>query len=717
LHSSSAVEGSGKERITVRSKRRTLRRRLNTVLLQWFLLLVVASGAVLAISFAGVRRNVVDDRLLLGRTIAHYLDATVSTAIQDLGRLSLELPALDAGAAARLRVFRFQSPFREATYVVDERGAVVVGDPADTRPLPTTLLGPHESVTPLLRKAGSEQRPVLAMIQPFRRDTRSLYLVSEMQPLGSIVSAFLQDLGTEADTHVAVIDDNGVVIASSDQGGLFHTLPSAGVYRERIRAHRPLISEDLPCEFPRGCDSDVLTVVVPLRLAPWGVVIKQDKATAFSAMYTARRGLLVAGAMLALMGLFLARALSRSVVAPIRQLSWQAERIRAGDLTSPITVTGDLEVEVLAETLDEARGRLASTLTELRALNEDLERQVAHRTSVIEAKYRDLSLLHAVAQLSAQERELDVLVPDLLRLIAGHYGVDAAAIVARPSDGAPATYAYPSAAVVPWLAAGETPPPDWQRHDISYGSTVQAQLYHPRADGVDTQVREALEHELAIALHGAYLWKRTLAHDEQRQVLVRRLLSATEEERRRLARELHDEIAQLLTVIQLSLERVDPQTAEIEKARGLLTQTQIEIHRIIHDLRPTLLDDLGLPAAMKSYAADHLTAAGVAVSLEIDDALPSRPEIEIATFRIYQEIVTNIVRHARADTVSIELYERDGRLVLAVEDDGVGFDPGTKSEGAGIVGMRERAALVNGTIEFDSEPGMGTHIVVEIPIR
>jgi signal transduction histidine kinase len=572
-------------------KRRTLRRRLNTVLLQWFLLLVVASGVVLVISFATVRQNVVDDRLLLARTIAHYLDATLSTALQDLGRLSGDLPALDAKAAARLRVFRFQSPFREATYVVDEHGRLIVGDPPDARPLGAEHLGMHEALTSLVRKAGSEQRPVLAMIQPFRQQHGGFYLVAEMQPLGSIVSTFLQDLATDPDLHVAVIDDNGVIVASSDQRELFRTMPGADAYRQRIRAHRPLVSENLPCEPREECAEAMLTVMAPLRMAPWGVVIMQDKARALSSMYTARRGLLAAGLMLAAVGLLLSRGLSRSVVAPIRQLSRQAERIRAGDLTSAITVTGDYEVEVLAETLDEARQRLASTLQELRTLNEDLEKQVVQRTQVIEGQY------------------------------------------------------------------------------------------------------------------------------QQRQVLVRRLLSATEEERRRLARELHDEISQLLTVIQMSLDRVEAVTPEMEKIRGLLAQTQTEIHRIIHDLRPSLLDDLGLAAAMKSYAEDHLVAGGLSVSLEIDETLPPRPELEIATFRIYQEILTNIVRHARAETVSIELYEQEGRLVLAVEDDGVGFDPSAKSDGAGLVGMRERAALVNGTIRFDSEPGNGTHVVLEIPVQ
>ena len=140
-------------------RRRTLRRRLNTVLLQWFLLLVIGSGTVLALSFVSVRRNLIEDRLVLARTIAHYLDATISTAIQDLGRLSSELPALDADTAGRLRLFRFQSPFREATYILDENAKMIVSDPAGAAPLPA------------LRLADRAQRH-LPQVRELRRDHR-----------------------------------------------------------------------------------------------------------------------------------------------------------------------------------------------------------------------------------------------------------------------------------------------------------------------------------------------------------------------------------------------------------------------------------------------------------------------------------------------------------------------------------------------------------------
>jgi signal transduction histidine kinase len=569
-----------------------LRRRLNTVLLQWFLLLVVIAGTVWAISLAGIRKNLVDERLLLARTIAHSLDTTISSSIQSLGRFAADLPVPPQEAAARLHDFRFQSPFGAASYLLDDRARIVAADPADVQPLPAKWLGYHEAVTPLVRKRDSDSHPILAIVQPFKRQGQDYYLVSEMNPAGSMLSVFLTSLEPDPTMHVVVVDENGVVVASSDPSQLLRTLPAADAYGDRIRAHRPLVVEGPTSDFTPGQPPEAaLTVMAPLQFAALGVVIEQRNANVFSGVNAATRWLLAAGVLLAFMGVLMARTLSRSVVAPIGQLSRQAEAMRAGDLSSAIAVSGDHEVAVLARTLDEARARLSSTLGELEAFNERLEEQVAARTKVI------------------------------------------------------------------------------------------------------------------------------VQQDEHRKILLRRMLGATEDERRRLARELHDEIAQLLTVIQMSLQSIGLDTPEMRQANSLLVKTQEEIHRIIHDLRPSLLDDLGLPTAMKAYAEDHLKRQGVNVSLEIEEGLPSRPEIETVIFRIYQELVTNVLRHSQAEHVSIELYEREDKLVLAVEDDGKGFDPDAKSEGAGITGMRERAALVNGTMSFDSEAGLGTHVVVEIPLR
>lgn len=540
-----------------------LRRRLNTVLLQWFLLLVLITGTVWVISFPGIRSTLVDERQLLARAIAHALDTTIASANQDLDRLSADLPVATGDPTPLLHAFRLHSPFNTATAIIDARGHVVASDPAGVAPLPLAALSAHEGVTALVRKSASDA-PVLAMVQPFRHMGEDRYLVSELAPAGSALSLFLTALETDPSVRVVVVDRTDTIIAARDTGQLL----------------RPLVA-----------DADALTVVVAMRYAPWRVIVQQPNAQAFAGLRSISRGLVITVALLLVMAVLLSRTLSRSVVTPIRQLSKQAEAMRAGDLSSKIAVTGDHEIAVLAHTLDEARAKLASTLGELQAFNERLEEQVASRTAVI-----------------AQQ-------------------------------------------------------------------------------------------------------------NEQRKVLVRKMLSATEDERRRLARELHDEIAQLLTVIQLSLHNVNDQSPEIVRATELLVKTQAEVHRIIHDLRPSLLDDLGLAAAMRSWAKDHLQHSDVQYTLEIEDELPHAPEIETVIFRIYQELVTNVLRHAQAEQVQIELYQRDGRLVLEVEDDGRGFDADAKTNRAGVTGMRERAGLVNGTISFDSEPGMGTHVVLEIPLK
>lgn len=696
----------------------TLRRRLYTLLAQWFLLFLVVSSLVSFMSFSRFRKNALDERLLLARTVARYLDSTVATAIQSLGRLAAQLPSLDASAVDPMRSFRFQSLFRDAIYILDEQANRIVADPPFAEPLPLNRLVDHEAVTPLFYKSDGTERPTLAIVQPFRRAGRQYYIVSEMNPMGSMMNTFLQSLGTEPDLHVVVVDAHGVVIAAPDQKQLFRSMSEAAMLQDRIAAHRPLVLEGASCGV---CETDhqnggFLTVMVPLRYAPWGIVVQQHKKIAFAAVYTSQWGFLAAGALLVLMGVFLSRALLRSVVAPIQSLSHQAELLRHGDLSRVIRVAGDHEIEVLATTLDAARQRLASTLGELQSLNENLEAQVASRTEVLTAQYDNLRLLHDVAQASTRERELEHFLPDALRLVAEHYAFPAVGLVTMPLDAHPESYAHPAGASLSWLRPDASPPAGWQRRDLLYQGRQQAQLYCPALDPRDEEVMAALQQQLAMSLHGFHLLKRTLAQDGQRRVLVRRLLDASEEERRRIARELHDEIAQLLTVIQLSLNDVSLDTAEMRKAKDLLTETQREIHRIIYDLRPSLLDDLGLSAAVKSYGMSYLDRQGIAANLEIEEDLRLSPEIEIATFRIYQEIVTNILRHAKAENVSIELYVADGQMVLGVEDDGVGFNPDEKFEGVGLVGMRERAALVNGTITFTSEPGTGTYVVLKVPL-
>lgn len=216
------------------------------------------------------------------------------------------------------------------------------------------------------------------------------------------------------------------------------------------------------------------------------------------------------------------------------------------------------------------------------------------------------------------------------------------------------------------------------------------------------------------------------AHEE----LLRKVLTIQEEERRRIARELHDETSQALVGLVMRVEalRAAPQAdgkvqAALEVIKALTVRTIDNVHKIIFDLRPSVLDDLGLLSAIRWYASNRLEPLGVRASVEITGEewkLPSHAEI--ALFRVAQEAINNIVRHAEAQNVIISIEFKERTVVIEIEDDGKGFDVDAielipdKAQGVGLLGMKERMGLLGGRIRIVSQPGGGTHITVEAPL-
>lgn len=226
-------------------------------------------------------------------------------------------------------------------------------------------------------------------------------------------------------------------------------------------------------------------------------------------------------------------------------------------------------------------------------------------------------------------------------------------------------------------------------------------------------------------------WEEIRRKEEVRTRLLERVISAQEEERRRIARELHDETGQSLTSLALglqamegveSLEEVKVRTAEL---RSLVAKTLEEVHLLARALRPSILDDLGLVAALERSVKGYEAATGLHIDFYAQglDGRRLSPHLETALYRIVQEALTNVVKHAQARNVSV-LLERRGRAVVAVvEDDGRGFDVAEvrrsqgEDKGLGLIGIEERASLLGGTLTVESRPGMGTTVVVEIPLE
>ncbi|HYM92154.1 MAG TPA: histidine kinase, partial [bacterium] len=238
--------------------------------------------------------------------------------------------------------------------------------------------------------------------------------------------------------------------------------------------------------------------------------------------------------------------------------------------------------------------------------------------------------------------------------------------------------------------------------------------------------------QVAVAVENAKLYEEVRDRGALRRQLLERIVTAQEEERHRIARELHDEIGQALTALVMQLGAITaapPLDAaalrnRLAGIREMTSQTIGEVRRLMLNLRPAVLDDLGLVPAIRWYAEAYLRPAGVearvsVVGLEEHQRLPGH--LELVAFRLTQEALTNVLRHARATHVTITLERKNGTLALSISDNGCGFDvekrrmPGQRG-GWGLVGMRERAALLGGSVAVTSHPGHGTHVTVMIPI-
>jgi two-component system, NarL family, sensor histidine kinase UhpB len=207
--------------------------------------------------------------------------------------------------------------------------------------------------------------------------------------------------------------------------------------------------------------------------------------------------------------------------------------------------------------------------------------------------------------------------------------------------------------------------------------------------------------------------------ESERRASMHRVLAAQEAERRRIAQELHDQIGQNLTAVVLELKRVragiDGGDAEaLADAQELARETLEEVRRISYELRPAVLDDLGLPSALRALCDGVERRAGIAVELDAADELPRLDgQVELAVYRIAQEALTNSVRHAQCSTVRVFLGVVGDDVLLHVADDGIGMDG--SFPGGGLRGMRERAVAVGATLETRSARGRGVEVSMRIP--
>ncbi|HLM02663.1 MAG TPA: PAS domain-containing sensor histidine kinase [Pyrinomonadaceae bacterium] len=256
--------------------------------------------------------------------------------------------------------------------------------------------------------------------------------------------------------------------------------------------------------------------------------------------------------------------------------------------------------------------------------------------------------------------------------------------------------------------------------DLTERISLEERLRQTNAD-LDAKVRERtaeLQNEIIERKNS----------EEIRVRLLRRIVRTQEDERKRISRDLHDHLGQKLTALSLHLELVKQRCSDgelcklIEKAQERAKEVDSELGFLAWELRPASIDELGLEIALKNFALEFSRHFKIPVEFHSRNFRNKRllPETEINLYRIAQEALNNIAKHARASNVNVLLEKPDHHIVLIVEDDGVGFEPGEKAngnKGLGLVGMGERAALIGGSVEIESEEGKGTSIYARVPAQ
>lgn len=460
-------------------------------------------------------------------------------------------------------------------------------------------------------------------------------------------------------------------------------------------------------------------------------------------------------------------AVDRIAVSRLKRFLGVVKRAAQGDLDARVTIESHDEIDQLAETFN----HMADGLKE----KEALEIKVRERTDELQAQTEKLAMLNTIAFTVSQSLDLNEVLRNALEQVLALMKLKGGWIVLRNHQGDGFDLAI-KRGLPDRIALAQTKCA-WSQHLC----TTVAESGHPQTDlNVHTcfcpvaeycrqeglifrtcvplkskeralgvmalfsdansyihkfsddamEMLAAIGRQIGVAIENARLYEELREKDALRRQLLDKVISVQEDERRRIARELHDQIGQPLTSLLLALtvlneSDVFPSSihARLKDLRGVVSQTLRSVRNLALQLRPSVLDDLGLLAALRQYFRQYEDRFHLPVDFQVLgfdlDRVPS--EVEMALYRIVQEALINVARHAQARSVSVLLENRRTSVKLIIEDDGVGFDVAkvmgsrARETNLGLYGMQERAALLGGTLTIESTPGMGTSVFVEIP--
>jgi len=497
-------------------------------------------------------------------------------------------------------------------------------------------------------------------------------------------------------------------------------------------------------------EGQVLSVFVPILKQPecvachaestdilGAVEVRMDEAPFRGELATSARTSLILAAIPLLLGIVIAVwAIRRRVLGPLQEVDEAVERLGDGDLTVRLPSYKDAEFDEVAETFNDMAGRLERQSTDLRDTVESLRSELVVmeeiRTMLTEGTGLGDVLQRAAAHLGSALDATGVAIwcvgDDAPQAVWGDAAPDAEQLRRTADEGAVTT----SAGALGGLE--EEQPVSWVAAPALSRGTVRAVVglaWEPaRPLGrTERDLVDSLAGLVGIAVDNARLLSRLQEKEESLVGLVRKTLTAQEEERRRIARELHDETSQVLSALLMNISMLESQAlvddqgrARVAAVKALAEEAARNLDTMLFELRPALLDELGLIPALRWYLAQVGEAWQVPIAFEGEKTERLPDHVEVTAFRIVQEAVGNVVRHANATAATVRVVEEEGKLLVRVSDDGRGFDPAAVAarartgESVGLMGMRERAELAGGALRVDSAPGAGTTVTAELPV-
>jgi signal transduction histidine kinase/HAMP domain-containing protein len=750
-------------------------------------------------------QQLLDEHVLKARILAENLDSSISHIAGVLTILSSELDMAEPqGSLDRWGdTFERDFPPVRGIYLLDANQRLV----ASTS---DALEIDWKDALPQNAEGGESERIISTEGLPRPYTVVAIPVGGENSQTSMLMAALLDlsdpniflssgSLDIASGEYMQILDAKGRVLVSSDPTATLTSDVIDKITTQLAASDQPTFEACIGCA-SNGLESGTVITFASVAQTQWGVLLWHDSQDLFAPVRIIGIRTLGLGLVAILGALGLVLLTTRSVIAPVQALTDAAHKI-GGDgqldrstleevkCTLSTTLAKEAirrrdEIGVLSKSFISMCTRLQQSLDEIQNWNRELDARVRVRT-------KELSILNAVALTVNQSLNLDEILNRALDEVIQLAEIDVIAIfIQNAARGKLELQAYrglsKEAAQLAYqvglldgscggvMELGRTVVvPDISSHRGRGARSLQrehiASIVHvplmtkgcalgsmcvgtrttATFDEEEQDLLAAIGNQIAIAVENARLYADVQRRERVRGELFKKTLAAQEDERKRIARELHDDISQSLTALLYDAEGglEVKQLANIKKRLQSicdLSQTTLEnVHKLIFDLRPSMLDQLGLVPALRWLTETRLESKGVRVKVTANtkNASPGcandshllSPEVETALYRVIQEAINNIARHSAARNVEIGLQCNNGVVSVNIVDDGIGFDVSEVSEGAlmeiddegnplpvntrglGLLGMQERILLLEGEIDIVSTPGKGTQISIKVP--